>query len=102
MYLVWKAAILLNSTIKSQIQESLLQMLLESNRRFSQVLKDLQEKEERLKQKAREIKNATMHGSQAGGCPTTANGRAARPLGQPHFGRGQKVKRYKKEINTPA
>ena len=60
MCLVWKAAILLNSTIKSQTQESLLQMLLESNRLFSQVLKDLQEKEERLRQKARKIKNATI------------------------------------------
>ena len=36
---VCKAAILLNSTIKSQTQESLQQMLLESNRLFSQVLK---------------------------------------------------------------
>ena len=60
MCLVWKAAILLNSTIKSQTQESLLQMLLESNRLFSQLLKDWQEKEERLKQKAREIKNANI------------------------------------------
>ena len=60
MCLVWKLAILLNSTLKSQTQESLLQMFLESNRLFSQVLKDLQEKEERLKQKAREIKNATI------------------------------------------
>ena len=46
--------------------------------------------------------------SQAGGCPTAANGRAARPLGQPHSSRGQKVKKDKKkgeerkEINTPA
>ena len=62
--LVWKAAILLNSTIKSQTQESLLQMLLESNRLFSQVLKDLQEKEERLRQKARKIKNATIEAKQ--------------------------------------
>ena len=37
--LVWKAAILLNSTIKSQTQESLQQMLFESNRLFSQMLK---------------------------------------------------------------
>ena len=37
--LVWKAAILLNSTTKSQTQESLLQMLFESNRLISQVLK---------------------------------------------------------------
>ena len=51
---------MLNSTIKSQTQESLLQMLLESNRLFSQLLKDWQEKEERLKQKAREIKNANI------------------------------------------
>ena len=35
-------------------------MLLESNRLFSQLLKDWQEKEERLKQKAREIKNANI------------------------------------------
>ena len=37
--LVCKAAILLNSTIKSQTQESLQQMLFESNRLFCQVLK---------------------------------------------------------------
>ena len=36
---VFQAAILLNSTIKSQTQESLQQMLLESNQLFSQVLK---------------------------------------------------------------
>ena len=36
--LVCKAAILLNSTIKSQTQESLQQILFESNRLFSQVL----------------------------------------------------------------
>ena len=36
---VFQAAILLNSTIKSQTQESLQQMLLENNRLFSQVLK---------------------------------------------------------------
>ena len=35
-------------------------MLLESNRLFSQLLKDWQEKEERLKQKAGEIKNANI------------------------------------------
>ena len=37
--LVWKAAILLNSTIKSQTQESPQQMLFESNRLISQILK---------------------------------------------------------------
>ena len=37
--LVCKAAILLNSTIKSQTQESLQQMLFESNRLISQILK---------------------------------------------------------------
>ena len=37
--LICKAAILLNSTIKSQTQESLQQMLFESNRLFCQVLK---------------------------------------------------------------
>ena len=39
MCLVCKAAILLNSTIKSQTQESLQQMLFESNRLISQILK---------------------------------------------------------------
>ena len=39
MCLICKAAILLNSTIKSQTQESLQQMLFESNRLISQILK---------------------------------------------------------------
>ena len=51
----------------------------ETKREFEKKEKDLQEKQE------------CNHRSQAGGCPTTGNGRAARPLGQPHSARSQKV-----------
>ena len=102
MCLVWKAAILLNSTIKSQTQESLLQMLLESNRLFSQVPNDLQEKEERLKQKAREINNATTEAKRVTAQLQLMAGQLGRLASHINFGRSQKVKRYKKEINTPA
>ena len=53
-------------------------------------------KEERLKQKAKEIKN-TVTEAKRGAAQLLTNGRAARLLGQPNSRRDQKVKEEVKE-----